>query len=69
MLEHVKARGLPTILCTLYRPNFENPVQINLSQPGLLAINSIIISAAMKVDFILNKYPFVTCIFVSLVVL
>lgn len=69
MLEHVKARGLSTILCTLYRPNFENPVQINLSQPGLLAINNIIISAAMKVYFILNKCSFLTYVFASLVIL
>ncbi len=50
MLEYVKSRGIPTTLCTMYCPNFANPQQVDLSEPGLAALNNVIITQAIKVN-------------------
>lgn len=49
MLSHVKTYQIPTTICTMYRPNFENPLQKDMSAPGLSALNDVIISEAIKV--------------------
>ena len=50
MLKHVNERRIPTVVCTLYRPNFDNPDQKRMSDPALSALNDIIITEATKVN-------------------
>ena len=49
MLTHVISHKIPTTICTMYRPNFDNPQQKDMSEPGLAALNDVIISGALKV--------------------
>jgi hypothetical protein len=34
----------------MYCPNFANPQQVDLSEPGLAALNNVIITQAIKVN-------------------
>jgi hypothetical protein len=49
MLAHVKSYQIPTTICTMYGPNFINPQQKDMSQPGLAVLNDVIITEAIKV--------------------
>lgn len=49
MLKHVKSYQIPTAICTMYSPNFDNPQQRDMSAPGLAALNDVIITEAVKV--------------------
>jgi hypothetical protein len=46
MLDAVTARGLPTILCTVYDPRFPDPLQRRLAVLGLSLFNDAILRAA-----------------------
>ncbi|CAF1268486.1 unnamed protein product [Adineta ricciae] len=48
MLKHVSERQIPTVVCTMYRPNFDNPNQKRMSEPALSALNDVIITEATK---------------------
>jgi hypothetical protein len=50
MLKHVESHRIPTTICTMYRPNFDNPQQKKMSAPGLAALNDVIITEAVKVQ-------------------
>lgn len=50
MLEHVHSYGLPTTICTMYRPNFEQAQQKEMSEVGLAALNDVIITGALQVN-------------------
>ncbi len=58
MLEHVQSLRIPTTVCTMYRPNFENPQQKEMSEPGLAALNDVIITEAIKVNKTLSIKTF-----------
>jgi hypothetical protein len=42
----------------MYRPNFENPQQKEMSEPGLAALNDVIITEAIKVNKTLSIKTF-----------
>lgn len=46
MLEAVAARGLPTVLCTVYDPRFPDPLQRRLAVLGLSLFNGAILRLA-----------------------
>jgi lysophospholipase L1-like esterase len=46
MLDAVTARGLPTILCTIYDPRFPDALQRRLAVLGLSLFNDVILRAA-----------------------
>ncbi|KAA2237972.1 SGNH/GDSL hydrolase family protein [Salinarimonas soli] len=46
MLDAVTARGLPTIVCTIYDPRFPDPLQRRLAILGLALCNDAILRAA-----------------------
>jgi lysophospholipase L1-like esterase len=46
MLEAVAARGLPTVLCTVYDPRFPDPLQQRLAVLGLSLFNGVILRLA-----------------------
>jgi hypothetical protein len=58
MLEHVQLRRIPTTVCTMYCPNFQNPQQIEMSEPGLAALNNVIITQAIKVNVCTKTFSF-----------
>ena len=49
MLKHVSALKIPTTICTMYNPNFDNPEQKKMCEPALSALNNVIITESMKV--------------------
>ncbi|CAF3600185.1 unnamed protein product [Rotaria sordida] len=48
MLKHVTARKIPTTICTMYKPNFENPQQQRTCETGLSVLNDVIITESIK---------------------
>ena len=50
MLKYVSERQIPTVVCTMYRPNFDNPNQKRMSGSALSALNDVIITEATKVN-------------------
>ena len=50
MLEHVNSYGLSATICTMYRPNFEQSQQKEMSEVGLAALNDVIITGALQVN-------------------
>jgi hypothetical protein len=48
MLGAVLARGLPTILCTIYEPNFPDPSIQQLMSAGLLVFNDTMLRIAFR---------------------
>jgi len=48
MLDAVLARGLPTVLCTIYDGNASNPAEQRLRTAGLTAFNDVITREAVR---------------------
>ncbi|UJR10221.1 hypothetical protein I4U23_014434 [Adineta vaga] len=48
MLKHVSTLQIPTTICTMYKPNFDNPKQKLMCEPALSALNDVIITEATK---------------------
>lgn len=55
MLAHVRERNIPTTVCTMYKPNFDNPDQRQMCEPALAALNHAIVTEAIKVCVILRE--------------
>ena len=49
MLKHVNTCKIPTTVCTMYNPNFDNPEQKKMCEPALAALNNVIISGSIQV--------------------
>jgi hypothetical protein len=48
MLETVLSRGLPTVVCTIYFPNFSDPTFQKLAVTALSAFNDVIVRQAVS---------------------
>ncbi len=48
MLDHILARSIPTMVCTIYYPNFTDALMQQLAVIGLMPFNDSILRAAIK---------------------
>ncbi|CAF3373875.1 unnamed protein product [Rotaria sp. Silwood1] len=48
MLKHVSECKIPTTICTMYKPNFDNPQQQLMCETGLLVLNDVIVAESTK---------------------
>jgi hypothetical protein len=48
MLHAILRRQLPTVLCTIYYPNFADPLLQQITSAGLFFFNDVILSAAIR---------------------
>lgn len=49
MLKRISALKIPTTVCTMYNPNFENAQQQRMCETGLCVLNDVIITESTKV--------------------
>jgi hypothetical protein len=48
MLDKVRARGLPTAVCTIYNGNFDDPLMRRLARTALMVFNDVIVRQASR---------------------
>ncbi len=53
MLTQVLARKLPTTVCTVYNPRFDDPLQQEMCEVGISLLNEIIVTEAQQVSSML----------------